>query len=169
MNSISDLSLIKLVKETKNCLEMVRKISLDRISSTLGHSSANMDLLYETRVLLCTTWLAFVGVVVWLVSIGTDYWVIVVGKWLFHLTKGLILISKQGIHYTGETWLYRMYYKKKRALIVTSNENHWIIPIWISSKYHFLLFFFAVLRLFTVFDFCCIWLITNITKVRHFC
>jgi hypothetical protein len=35
---------------------MVRKISLDRISSTLGHSSANMDLLYETRVLLFTTW-----------------------------------------------------------------------------------------------------------------
>jgi hypothetical protein len=59
---------------------MVRKISLDRISSTLGHSSANMDLLYETRVLLCTTWLAFVGVVAWLISIATDYWVIIIGE-----------------------------------------------------------------------------------------
>ena len=89
MNSISDTSLITFVKEAKSCFKMVRKISLDRISSTLGHSSANMDLLYETRVLLCTTWLAFVGVLVWLVSIGTDYWVIVVGKLLFDLTKVL--------------------------------------------------------------------------------
>ena len=124
MNSISDLSLIKFVKETKNCLEMVRKISLDRISSTLGHSSANMDLLYETRVLLCTTWLAFVGVVVWLVSIGTDYWVIVVGKWLFHLTKGLILISKKGIYYTG-----KRDYKKQDRFTTYFNDlwNRFII------------------------------------------
>jgi hypothetical protein len=71
---------IKFLKVVESSFNMVRKISLDRISSTLGHSSANMDLLYETRVLLCTTWLAFVGVVAWLVSIGTDYWVIVVGK-----------------------------------------------------------------------------------------